>query len=384
MSIAGISVGVAALIVVLSVMNGFYDVVRDLLVSIDPHVRVTSAHGQRIDGDITPIVDAAEALPEVVEIEPYVEGKALLMHDARTRESRVVIVRGVDPLEARMGVVAGSFSLDNRAGGPGVVIGRTLARSIAADPGTHLELLSASAIGQALTSLFPLVPKQQFEVRGVFALQSGYDETHVFVDIAEAQRLFRMTDQHTGVAIRLTNYELAPFVKESLQTSLAGSGLRIETWYDQKRSLYDVMRLEKWGASLVLILISVVAAFNIVGSMTMLVIEKRRDVGVLRTLGAPRKDVRRIFLLQGVIIGLAGTGLGFVVGLAVCLLQQEFQLVPLLGAESFIISAYPVSIHMPDLLFIGGITFLLCLLSATYPAARAARIAPAMAVRRTD
>ena len=384
MSGIGISVGVAALIVVLSVMNGFYDVVRDLLISVDPHVRITSAQGAHIEGDVPLLVDIIASLPNVARIEPYVEGKALLQHDARPQANRVVVVRGVDSLRGLMKEVAGVATLDNPGGSPGVMIGRALAYAVAADPGTEIDLLSASALGQALTSLFPVLPQQRFEVLGNFSLQSAYDESHVFVDLEEAQRLFRMPGKHTGVAIWLTDFELAASVKEALKQDLSGSDVHIETWYDQQRSLYDVMRMEKWGASLVLILISIVAAFNIVGSMTMLVIEKRRDIGVLQTMGVSKKGIRRIFLFKGALIGVAGVGLGFLIGLSVCVLQQQFQLVPLLGAESFIISAYPVSIRVLDLVVIGGASFLLCLLSATYPAVRAARIAPATAVRHTD
>ena len=153
------------------------------------------------------------------------------------------------------------------------------------------------------------------------------------------------------------------------------------TWYDLQKALYDVMRLEKWGASLILALIIIVAAFNIVGSLTMVVIEKRRDLGVLQAMGVSRRNVRRIFLLEGLFIGGIGSGFGLVLGLALCFLQKEFALVPLASAESFIIDAYPVSVELFDIAVIVTIALTLCVLAALYPAARAASVQPAVAVR---
>ena len=383
-SVLGVSLGVAALIVVLSVMNGFYDVVRDLLVSVDPHLRIVSIEGGGINEDVRNIADLALSVPSVVEVSPYVEGKALLLHDSAAQTNRVVIVRGIDTTAAAaMKPVIGTSFLGQAPSGPGAVVGQSLARRLALEPGRQVALLSAPAIGQVLTSLFPAAPVARFEVRGLFQLEASYDNTHVFVDIGAARRLFRMQNRVSGIALRLADYRRAAEVKKELQARLHSPHLLVQTWYDQQRSLYEVMRLEKWGASLVLVLISVVAAFNIVGSLTMLVIEKRKDVGVLRTMGASRRRIRRIFLLEGALIGVLGTGLGFCAGLALCLLQEQFHFVPLLGAESFVIDSYPVAVRIFDLLGIAVVSFGLCLLASIYPASRAARIVPARAVHRT-
>lgn len=384
-SALGVTTGVAALIVVLSVMNGFYDVVRDLLVTVDPHVRIVGAQGRSLDGDVVRLTEEALDLPAVVLASPYVEGKALLVHGRASEVSRVVVVRGVDSTSARaLEPVRGVSFLGKGPAGPGVAIGQNLARSLALEPGASVALLSAPAVGQVLTSLLPRPPAGRFEVRGLYQLEPTYDNTHVFVDIGEARRLFRMPDRVSGIALRLTDFRRAADVKQTLQAQLDSPDILVETWYDQQRSLYSVMRLEKWGASLVLVLISIVAAFNIVGSLTMIVMEKRRDVGVLRTLGVSRQDIRRIFLLEGGLVGAAGTGLGFCIGLTMCFLQDRFQLVPLLGAESFVIDAYPVSVQMPDLVGIALVSLGLCLLASVYPAGRAARIAPARAVQRVS
>ena len=389
-SIAGVTLGVAALIVVLSVMNGFYDIVRDLLVSLDPHVRIVSADERGLEGADS-LRALALGLDHVEHAAPYVEGKALLLHTGDGAANKVVIVRGIDPAQFRgvSGVVGqtgfGSFELDRREGLPGLVLGLSLGQRLALVPGTGtgstVALLSAPGLERMITQVIGAPPLTRFEVRGLYQLEDSYDENHVFIGLEDAQRLFRMDGKVSGLELRLDDLRRADAVKAELEQRLDPARFRVATWYDLQKSLYDVMRLEKWGASAILILISIVAAFNIVGSLTMVVIEKRRDVGVLQAMGASRHDIRRIFLLEGVLIGAVGTGLGFAIGLGLALLQQAYGLVPLLGAESFLIDAYPISIRLLDLVFIGSVSFGLCVLAALYPARRAAAIAPAHAVQ---
>ena len=408
-SIAGVALGVAALIVVLSVMNGFYDIVRELLVSLDPHVRIVSAEGRGIAATrveqaaalpqveerplagAEALMDLALATPHVEHAAAYVEGKALLVHEGNGEANVVVIVRGVDPatLQGVSDVVGqtgyGSFSLERRDGQAGLVMGMNLGQRLALAPGSgsgsRVALLSAPAIERMLTMVFGVPHVSRFEVRGLFLLEDTYDKTHVFIGLEEAQRLFRMDDTVSGVELRLDDLEHAGAVKAALEQHLDPARFTVHTWYDLQKSLYDVMRLEKWGASIILILICVVAAFNIIGSLTMVVIEKRRDIGVLQALGVSRRNVRHIFLLEGVLIGVLGAGVGFVVGLSLSLMQKYFELVPLLGAESFLIDAYPISIRLFDLVVIGTVSFALCVLASLYPAARAAAIEPAHAVQ---
>ena len=387
-SVLGVAVGVAALIVVLSVMNGFYRVVRDLLVSVDPHVRIvsTTPGGLAVDDSLEQYL---RGLPHVAEVTAYVEGKALLLYEGEGEVNKVVIVRGVEPeaLEA-MGAarVFGSVDLQRREGRPGILVGMPLARRLgllpasSTEPASQVGLLSAPALEQLLTQPLAPPPLIRFEVRGLYQLTSGYDESHVFVALEEAQRLFRMGDRVDGVALRLDDVAHAAALKALLEQQLDTTRYRVQTWYDLQRGLYDVMRLEKWGASLILALIVVVAAFSIVGALTMVVIEKRRDIGVLQAMGLSRKRVRQVFLLAGLLIGVAGAGLGLLLGVGLALLQQHFQLVPLPGAEAFLIHAYPVAIEITDLLGITLAALVLCVLAALYPAARAAAIEPAQAV----
>jgi len=393
-SIAGVALGVAALIVVLSVMNGFYDFVRDLLVSLDPHVRIVSAHERGIPEEYADsLLQLSLSLPHVEHGAPYVEGRALLLHQSAADVNKVVIVRGVDPalLQGVSDVVErtgfGTFDVERRNGTPGIVVGMSLGQRLALVPGTGtvrgstVSLLSAQALERSLTQIFGAPAVSRFEVRGFYELEPTYDESHVFVGLDEAQRLFRMPGQVSGIELRLDDLDQADNVQRALQHQLSEDEFTVLTWYDLQQSLYSVMRLEKWVAYAILILIVVVAAFNIVGSLTMVVVEKRADVGVLQAMGVSSRNIRKIFLLEGLLIGVVGAGLGLVLGLGLALLQKYYEIVPMSGAESFMLNAYPVSIRILDLVLIVGVSLGLCLLASLYPAARAASIEPARAVQ---
>jgi lipoprotein-releasing system permease protein len=389
-SMTGVTLGVAALIVVLSVMNGFYDFVRDLLVSVDPHVRVVSTEAQGI-ADADSLLRVARSLDPVAGASPYVEGKALLLPPEGTGGGQVVEVRGVD--DSTMGpatpaMAGGEFDVGRSAAGlPGLVMDVSIGRSLGVVPGRNggpastVGLLSAPAIERTLTQVFASPPVRRFEVRGLFEMRAATDRRRVFVGLEEAQRLFQTGTRVTGIDLRLDDLERADVVKAQLRQRLPTDRYTVQTWYDLQQSLYDVMRLEKWGASVILGLIVIVAAFNIVGSLTMVVIEKRRDVGVLQAMGVSRTNIRRIFLMEGALIGAVGTGLGLVLGLGLALLQRRYELVPMAQAESFLIDAYPVAIQPLDVIVVAGVAFGLCVLAALYPATRAAAIEPARAVQ---
>ncbi len=378
-SMAGIATGVAALIVVLSVMNGFYDVVRDLLVSIDPHVRIVAEGGGGLPrAEANEIVKEALQLPRVRSADPYVEGKALLVTAVQPDVNRVVIVRGVSTDTMKTAMVSGEFDISEQ----GMVMGAGLGQQLRLFPGSGNSgamLFSAQGLAQMLTRVFSPPPVRQFDVRGLYKLEESYDNTHVFIGIREAQNLFHLKNTVTGVDLRLVNLEHAEEIREAMKERYP-EGLQVQTWYELQQSLYDVMQLEKWGASLILILICVIAAFNIVGSLTMVVVEKRRDIGVLQAMGATARDIQRIFLTQGGLIGLIGVGSGFAIGLGILWAQKQFALIPILGAEAFVIEAYPVSIQTLDLLLIGPASFGLCILASLYPAWRAARGEPSRAI----
>ncbi|MEM1093893.1 MAG: FtsX-like permease family protein [Bacteroidota bacterium] len=384
----GVVVGVAALIVVLSVMNGFFSFVRDMLVSMDPHVRIVSAEERGLPAADS-IAQVALTLDHVEQALPYVEGKALLVKQGGSEVNKVVIVRGLNAdatqrfADGALGQGAGTFEVTRQDGRrPGAILGWGLGQRLGIPPGedSRIALLSPQGIERMVSQFFGAPQMTAFEVRGLYQLQDVYDENYVFIDLPEAQRLFRMRDRVTGIELRLDDLEQAEGVKAELQ-QLLGQRFTVETWYDLQKSLYDVMKLEKWGASAVLVLIVIVAVFNIIGSLTMVVIEKRRDIGVLQAMGVSKRNIRRIFLTEGLLIGLTGTGLGLILGLGLAWAQQQFGLVKLSDADSFMIDAYPVVIEAGDVALIAVVAMVLCVLAAYYPATRAAAIEPATAVQ---
>jgi len=391
-SAAGVALGVAALIVVLSVLNGFFEFVRDMLISYDPHVRIVSVEERGFVPDDS-LMTAVAAWPGVQSASPYVEGKAMLLHEGRADVNKVVVVRGIDPMsmDTDEGVVAGTtfgaFDVDRVDGRPGIVMGRRLGERLLLSPGggsappSRVALLSAPAIESMYTRVLSSSPIRQFEVRGLFQLETVFDESHVFVGLNEAQSLFRMGRTVSGIDIRLESLDDTEAYAQWLRGQVDPGQYEVLTWYDLQKSLYDVMQLEKWGASIVLFLIVIVAAFNIIGSLTMIVIEKRRDVGALRAMGVSARNIRRIFLTEGALIGITGAGAGLLLGLIVSWAQLQFGLVSLPGSDSFLIDAYPVSIRILDLVVVSSSALILCILAAWYPAHRAAAIEPAVALR---
>ncbi len=386
-SILGVGLGVASLVVVLSVMNGFYSFVRDMLVSVHPHVKVESV-GERGLSNATEIIEQAKQLEGVDGVFAFVEGKALLLHDGDGRVNVIVRVRGIDN-ESRKGtgveehIFFGAANIDRVDGKPGVLLSSELGGRLGLTPASEnlaaskVSLLSANGLEKSVTRILGAPPAMSFEVRGLYDLQSSFDESYIFIGFEEAKALFDLGDNATAVEIRLADFQQAPAVKDKLGALLSDSGVSIETWYEAQQSLYDVMRLEKRGASVILFLIILVAAFTIVGSLTMAVVEKRRDIAILKSMGMTNRDIQKVFLKEGTMIGVIGTAAGLAVGLGLCMAQQQFKLVSMAEKESFLLDAYPVAIHATDVALITVAALLLCIVASFYPARRASRIVPA-------
>ncbi|MFO7845594.1 MAG: FtsX-like permease family protein [Balneolaceae bacterium] len=379
-SIAGITIGTALLIVILSVFNGFFEVIRGFLLSFDPDIRIEMADGRVMDYNPEQM-DPVREHPDVLELTPYIEGKVMLAFQDGKNE--VVTARGVEPggyirlNELENSVRTGVFDLSVQDGRPGVVLSEALSNRFNADPETQAALLSTSGMRRALTQ-FSAPRSSRFEVRGSYTIQQILEGDVIYIDIAAAQRLFNMRNQVTGYDLKLQDTDDAERVKEDLQQRL-GEEFVVLSWYDLQRPLYDVMAFEKWGSYIILMLIIFVAALNIVGSLTMIVLQKRKDIGILRSMGMSRSGIKKIFRTQGLMIGLIGCGIGGTLGLGLALAQDHFGLVKL--SSAFIISSYPIAINPWDIVLVVGATMFLCLAASWYPSVRAARVEPADAVR---
>lgn len=381
-SIAGITIGTALLIIILSVFNGFFDLIKGMLLSYDPDIRIESAETRLF----TPTAEMEELLantPEIRIFSPFIEGKALLAH--RNNTDKVVEVRGIEPatyfqiVDMDEALEDGQKDLSVRENRPGILIGNQLVGQLGIGTGDRVALLSADGIQRSLTQ-FSGPRFYTFDVRGSFYMREVFEGSVVFVDILAAQRMFNIRNQVSGFDIRLNNIDDADRIKARLQEKF-GDSYTISTWYDLQKPLYDIMNIEKWSAYFILMLIVGVAVLNIVGSLTMIVIQKSRDIGVLISFGYSKKQIRQIFLRQGLLIGLIGCGIGGALGLAISWIQHKYEIVQLAGAESFIISAYPVVIDPIDVSLVIGGSMLLCLAASWYPARRASNLQPSDVLR---
>jgi lipoprotein-releasing system permease protein len=382
-SMAGIALGVAALIVVLSVMNGFVSQVRDRMLSVVSHIEVFS-----LDGPIDfPVIEQrARANPRVLGAAPYVGAQALL---TRGDAVRGVLVRGVDPA-AEPSVSDVSRQLRGtplgalKGGEFGIVLGGELARALGVGVGDKVTLLAPQ--GQVTPA--GVVPRlKQFTLVGTF--DSGhyeYDSSMALVHIDDAQRLFRV-DGPTGVRLKIDDMQRAPEVAAELARALP-AGLLVRDWTKQNRSWFAAVQVEKRMMFIILALIVAVAAFNLVSTLVMTVTEKQADIAILRTLGATPRSVMAVFIVQGALIGVIGTLLGVAAGLFLANnLDTIFPTIeriagfPLIPKDIYFISSLPSEPRASDVVPIALISIVLSLVATLYPSWRASRVRPADALR---
>jgi lipoprotein-releasing system permease protein len=380
-SVTGITVGVAALTIVLSVFNGFNSVVTNVLVGFDPHIRIEASRGRAMQMTDS-LLREVETDPRIAAAAPYIASKALLL---TPRVNRVVLVKGVvdSTIDMVSGVkkriVLGGFRLRDTPESGGVVLGLALADRLGTMVGSELTIVSPVGVDAMMTQFGePLT--RRCTVEGIYDSNNKDSDAHyAFISIESARQLFQYGDRYSGIEIRLHDLEESDNVKYSLQKRL-GDGYTVSTWYDLHRDLYSVMKIERWTAYIILCLIVGVATFNVLGSLTMGVIEKRRDIGVLKALGATRTSIIRIFMFEGILVGLLGTAAGVLIGVAVCLLQQRYSLFPL-DPTVYIIPAIPVELRWSDFFAVVLASMTLSTLASLYPARRAARLLPVDSIR---
>jgi lipoprotein-releasing system permease protein len=380
-SVIGITVGVAALVIVLSVFNGFNTVVTDVLVGFDPHIRIESGTGKSIE--LTDSLSSSlNADPRIAAWAPFISSKALLM---TLSVNKVVSVKGVvDSLAGEVSgvkasTVLGDFTFKDTSGRVGIVIGMTLADRLGATVGSEVTLVSPVGVDAMMMQIGqPLTRK--CTVVGIYdSHNKDYDAHYAYISLNAARDLFRYGNTVSGIEIRLHQLSQSEPVKQSLSAMLGGK-YRVMTWYDLHKDLYSVMKIERWSAYIILCLIVGVATFNVLGSLTMGVVEKRRDIGILKALGATRSSITRVFMFEGILVGLIGTAAGLLIGYAVCLLQIHYALFPL-DTTVYIIPAIPVELRWSDFIAVSLASMTLSMLASLYPARKAAVLLPVEAIR---
>ncbi len=364
-SVLGIALGVAALITVLGVMSGFDADLEEKIIGATPHLLVQEEGATR---DVEALVAKIEQVPGVVAASPVLETQALLRHGP---DAIGVLLRGVDPArEPRVTRLAGLLREGSWPPGPGeIVVGSELARRWGLQPGDPLEV-----VGGEKGKRFPL------NVAAVFS--TGMYDLDVHLTLAtleEVQRTAAVPGLATHIGVRITEASRAPEMKRALQQAL-GYPYWITSWMERNSNLFAALKLEKVTMFVILTLIVLVACFNIVATLLMLVVGKTKEIGILKAVGATNAGVQRVFLLAGLLIGLAGTALGTLTGLALCAALKKYQFIRL-PADIYYLDHLPVKLDGGDLAAVAGAAVAISILVSVYPSWVAARLQPAQALR---
>ena len=387
-SIVGVTLGVAALIVTLSLMNGFAKEIRDQLVGMNAHLWFNKY--DRPLSNWRAVMDSLEGAEHITGISPTVYSETVI----RSRRGMSLVgVKGVDPktvdqvsyikrlMERDTVQTMGSFDLQSDLfdSTPGMLLGLNIAQRLDAWVGSDVWLYSPPTSGQG-----PMNFMQQrlhpFRVTGVF--RTGFyefDDKFAVVDIPQAQRVFGLGEAVTQVEAKLDDAFLANTLKGDLLKKVGGYPITVQTWSGLNRHLFEWLAMEKWAAFVVLTLIVLVAAANIVSTLIMIVLEKTREIGILKAMGVTSGGIGRIFVLEGLVVGLVGTTAGGIVGSLLCWLQDTYQLVQM-DAQLYYVSAIPVDFQLSDAAAIIAATNLLCLVAGLYPAWRAGTLHPVEAI----
>ncbi len=387
-SILGVMIGVMTLNVVMAVMTGFEEVLRDRLLGINAHVAVLHS-GNRM-AEYQKLIDLIMQEKGVVAAAPSVYGQVMVASGGRVSG---VLVRGIDPDRANRVVDIQQYIKEGSLQGlktphvlqvegrsvslPGVIIGTRLAAQLGVTAGDPIQVISPLGTPTVLG----VVPRvRRFVVAGLF--DSGmheYDSTLVYMNLPDAQRFFEIGDTVSNIEIRVQNVYEAQEIAKRIQQRL-GFPYWAEDWSRLWPNLFSALRLEKTVYFLVLLLMVLIGAFNIVSTLIMVVMEKRKDIAILQSMGATRRSIRRIFLIKGCVIGTVGTLLGVLFGYTICLLIERYHFIEL-PKDVFLISTVPVRIYLGNFVLVALTSFLVCLLASIYPARHAAKLDPVEIIR---
>lgn len=386
-SILGVMIGVMTLNVVMAVMTGFEETLRDRLLGINAHAAIVRS-GEPM-GDYEKVIEQVKSVEGVVAASPTIYGQVMLTSGSRVSG---VVVRGVDPDRVngvvniqrylREGSLAGLKTQhpiqveDRTVLLPGIILGERLANQLGVFYGSPVQVVSPLGSPTAIG----VIPKvRRFAVAGVLRTgMSEVDSTLVFMGLAQAQKFFDLEGAATNIELRISNVNQSREVADEIQRRL-GFPYFAEDWTRLWPNLFSALELEKTVYFLVLLLMVLVGAFNIVSTLVMVVMEKKKDIAILRSMGATRQSIRKIFLLKGCLIGIVGTILGVILGLLVCALisQYEFNL----PKDVFLISTVPVRVYLSNFVVVACASFLVCLLASIYPARQAAKLDPVEIIR---
>ena len=386
-AIGGVMVGVSALILVMSVMNGLQRDLRDKILIGSPDLRVLTFGDMRID-DWQSVVQRVRARPGVVGAAPAVITEAIV-RPANNSYREGVGIFGILPADSsredvtsiRQTAVAGDFTFRTESGDRrGLVLGKLLADRLSVGVGDSVDLGWLGSVEPSMLTGMPTPRIERLVVTGVF--RTGlyeYDNRFIYASLQLAQEIHGLGSAVSAVEVKAEDRWGTRALAADLD-SVLGQPYRTQDWQEQNRSLFQALQLEKLGMSIILLLIVLVAAFNIVGTLTMVVTDKTREIGILKAMGMTGRAIRRIFFVQGLVIGLVGTLLGFVLGVGVALAVDHFRLIEL-DPSVYFIDRLPVSISPLDVGLVLVASLAVAALATLYPARQAARLFPIEAIR---
>jgi lipoprotein-releasing system permease protein len=388
-SIAGVTLGVAALIVVLAVMTGFHDGVRQQILGNVPHVLI-QRQGGAIDGYRQLVEQVRDEVPEAVSVNPFVSKEAMLLAH---RNVAAVNIKGIEqgnkvfsqPFLKQSDEQVQKALCDDGGGLPGIVLGLDTAATLGVTVGDAINVIPP----QFNITPFGLIPKMKpFRVVGIFQHRGGFlDAYFAYVDLRQAQQFLDADGQVSGVEIELASFEQSRPVTQRLRSDLPFPYM-ISSWEDLFGSFLSALKLEKLGLFIVLGIIVLVAAFNIATTLIMVVMEKHKDIAILRSMGATSRSIMQIFVFQGLIIGTLGTFLGTALGVTLAAnadpiikgLERTLK-VKIFDQAVYGMERFPSVVHVDDVVAVAMMALVICLLATVYPAWRASRMDPGEALR---
>ena len=373
-SVLAITVGTAALIILLSVFNGFEDLVKSLYADFYTDLKVVPSTAKSINFSTNQLLQL-KALPEIKAYSLVMEEKALIQNGDFTS---IVYLKGVDSEYANVTGVArklikGKFNLGT-ADTPAAILGAGIESAIGVQTDRSIIPLTVylpkRGIGLNVTDPMQSLSADNINTAGTFAIQQDFDNKYVITNLAFVKRMLNLKkDEFGGIEITLLDAQKDKSVKSKL-ARIFGSGYLIETRYEQNRSLYSVMQVEKWVIYGILSLILLVAAFTMIGALTMLVLEKQKDIQVLKSLGANNSLIQKIFLSEGILLAGVGGLMGVLLAVTICWLQVHYKLVKLEGS-SFLIDYYPVKLVLADFILVLSTVFLVAWIASWFPSRKA-------------
>ena len=374
-------IGVTALDFILSMMNGFEKEVRSRIIGTTAHVSVFSTYNEGIQ-NYEELIPGIKEVKHVENVAPYIYYKAAI---ASKTGSDGIVVRGIDPEKERLvtdlerNLKVGSLYLEREGDElPGILLGATLADRLGVELGDRVVLFSLKE--GSLTTGWSQPKASKLKVSGIF--ETGmyeYDASLAYISLSNAQKLFNLGTKVTGLHVKLDNLYRADKVAKELEEKLGYHYYALD-WMHMHKNLFSWMALEKYAMFIVLSLIVAVAAFNIISTLIMVVIEKRKDIGILKSMGSTNASVMKIFMFEGLVVGAVGIILGSAFGYLLCWIQRSFNIISL-PPEIYFISTLPVEMRPLDFILVASAAMILTFLATVYPARRAAQLSPVEAIR---